>query len=214
MNQSRSSQWKSWVVGGLIGVLGLILVVGSFYFGIEFPAQLGIGFAYFGLIALIWRRASSGGSRFLLGLVAGPLLLIGLGFVAGYAIIQTDLLSSVQPTELEKMVGLKLPANMTGLHSSVDGFLDTSLHARFEMPKGEFQEFLRVNKLEFRGSELPFRDDALGRYWWKPESLVNPKNLIQTGPQTGSLEKRYALDLLAGDADGENMTVYLSVLGN
>jgi hypothetical protein len=73
---------------------------------------------------------------------------------------------------------------------------------------------LRVNKLEFRGSELPFRDDALGRYWWKPESLVNPKNLIQTGPQTGSLEKRYTLDLLAGDADGENMTVYLSVLGN
>jgi hypothetical protein len=214
MNQSRSSQWKSRIQGGLTGILGLILVVWSFYFGIEFPAQLGIGFAYFGLIALVWRRASSGGSRFLLGLVAGPLLLIGLGFVAGYAIIQTDLLSSVQPNELEKMVGLKLPANMTGLHSSVDGFLDTALHARFEMPKGEFQEFLRVNKLELRGSELPFGDDALGRYWWKPESLVNPKNLILTGPQMGTLEKRYTLDLLAGDAEGENMTVYLSVLGN
>jgi hypothetical protein len=38
--------------------------------------------------------------------------------------------------------------------------------------------------------------------------------LIQTGPQLGSLEKRYTLDLLAGDADGENTTVYLSVLGN
>jgi hypothetical protein len=214
MNPSSSSRWRPWVVGGLIGILGLILVVSTFYFGIKPPAQLGIGFVYIGLIVIVWHSSFSSNPRFLLGLIAGPLMLIGVGSAAGYAIIQTDLFSSVQPAELEKMVGLKLPANMTGLHSSVDGFLDTSLHARFELPKGEFQNFLRSNNLELRGSDLPFTDDALGRYWWKPESLVNPKNLIRTGPQVGTLEKRYTLDLLAGDAGGENMTVYLSVLGN
>jgi hypothetical protein len=214
VNQSRSSQSKPWIIGGLLGTFGLMLVIGVFYFGIGWPTQLGIGLAYVGLMAFVWTWTLSRNPRFFLGLIAGPLLLIGGGFIAGYAIIQTDFLSSVQPAELEKMVGLKLPANMTGFHSSVDGFLDTSLHARFEMPKGEFPDFLRVNKLELRGSELPFDDDVLGRYWWKPESMVNPKNLILTGPQIGTLEKRYTLDLLAGDAEGEKMTVYLQVLGN
>jgi hypothetical protein len=214
MNQSRSSQSKPWIIGGLLGIFGLILVMGVFYFGIGLPAQLGIGLAYVGLITFVWTRTRSSNPRFFLGLIAGPLLLIGGGFIAGYAIIQTDLLSSVQPAELEKMVGLKLPASMTGLHSSIDGFLDTSLHARFEMPKSALQEFLQANKLELRGSDLPFDDDALGRYWWKPESMVNPKNLILTGPQLGTFEKRYTLDLLAGDADGQQMTVYLRVFGN
>jgi hypothetical protein len=214
MNQSWSSQSKPWIIGGLLGILGLILVMGVLYFGIGLPAQLGIGLAYIGLIAFVWTRTRSSNPRFFLGLIAGPLLLIGGGFIAGYAIIQTDLLSSVQPTELEKMVGLKLPAGMTGLHSSVDGFLDTSIHARFEIPKREFQEFLRVNKLELQGTRLPFGDNALGRYWWKPEALVNPKNLVLTGPQTGTLEQKYVLDLLAGDAGAENVTVYLRIFGN
>jgi hypothetical protein len=210
----RSSQPKPWIVGGLTGILGLILVIGVFYFGIELPPQVFIGLAYIGLIAFVWTRNFSRNPRFFLGLIAGPLLIIGFGTIAGYAIIQTDFLSSVQPADLEKMVGLKLPASMTGLHSSIDGFLDTSLHARFEMPKSAFQKFLQANKLELRGSELPFGDDALGRYWWKPESLVNPKNLILTGPQMGTLEKRYTLDLLTGDAEGEKMTVYMRVFGN
>ena len=214
MNPARSSQSKPWIVGGLIGILGLILVIGMFYFGIGLAMQLGIGLAYTCLIAFVWTRTLSSNPRFFLGLIAGPLILIGVGFVAGYVIIQTDLLSSVQPAELEKMVGLKLPAGMTGLHSSADGFLDTSLHARFEMPKDEFQGFLRDNKLELDGTDLPFADDALGRNWWKPESLVNPRNMVLTGPQTGTLETRYTLDLLAGDADGEKLTVYLRVFGN
>lgn len=214
MNPARSSQSKPLIVGGLTGILGLVPIIVVYYFGLAMPTPLFLGIAYLSLAALIWTQAFSRDPRFLLGLIAGPIMFIGLGFIAGYGIIQTDLLSSVQPSELEKMVGLKLPANMIGLHSSVDGFLDTSVHARFEMPKGEFQEFLRVNKLELRGSDLPFGDDALGRYWWKPESLVNPKNLILTGPQLGTLETRYTLDLLAGDAGGEKMTVYLRVFGN
>jgi hypothetical protein len=203
-----------WIYGGLTGIFGLVPIIVVYYFGLAMPMPLILAVAYLGLIAFIWTRSFSRNPRFLLGLIAGPLLLIGVGFIAGYGIIQTDLLSSVPASELEKMVGLKLPAGKTGLHSSVDGFLDTSLHARFEMPTSEFQEFLRVNKLELRGSELPFDDDAIGRYWWKPESLVNPKNLILTGPQLGTLEKRYTLDLLAGDADAEKMTVYLRVFGN
>jgi hypothetical protein len=213
MNE-RSSQQMVWISGGLTGIFGLILVIGMFYFGIELPTQLGIGLAYIGLIAFVWTRSFSSNPHFFLGLIAGPLLTIGIGFIAGYGIIQTDLLSSVQPAELEKLVGLKLPVSMTGLHSSVDGFLDTSLHARFEMPKREFQEFLSVNKLELQGTRLPFGDDALARYWWKPEALVNPKNLVLTGPQTGNLEQKYVLDLLAGDAGAENVTVYLRVFGN
>jgi hypothetical protein len=215
MNPSGSSQSKPWVIGGLIGILGLILVIVVFYFGIDLPTQIGLGLAYLGLIAVVWTRAFSSNPRFFLGLIAGPILMIGVGFVAGYVIIQTDALSSVQPSELEKMVGLKLPSGMTGLHSSADGFLDTSLHARFEMPKREYPEFLRINQIELlKDQGLPFGDDALGRYWWKPESLINPKNLVKRGPQTGTLETRYTLDILAGDADGENMTVYLQVFGN
>jgi hypothetical protein len=214
MNPSRSSQSMPWIYGGLTGILGLVPLILVYYFGLAMPMPLILGVAYLGLVAFIWTRTFSRNPRFLLGLIAGPSLLIGVGFVAGYGIVQTDLLSSVQSKDLEKMVGLKLPAATTGLHSSVDGFLDTSLHARFEMPKNEFQDFLEVNKLELRGSELPFDDNAIVRYWWKPESLINPKNLILTGPQLGTLEKRYTLDLLAGDADGEKMTVYLSVLGN
>jgi hypothetical protein len=214
MIPTRSSQRGAWISGAAFGMLGLVPIIAVYYFGLAMPMPLILGVVYLGLIAFVWTRKVSRNPRFLLGLIAGPIMFIGLGFVAAYGIIQTDLLSSVPVSELEKMVGLKLPAGTTGLHSSVDGFLDTSLHARFEMPKNEFQEFLWVNKLELRGSELPFANDALGRYWWKPESLVNPKNLLLKGPQLGTLETRYTLDLLAGDADAENMTVYLSVLGN
>jgi hypothetical protein len=146
MNPARSSQSKPWIYGGLTGILGLVPIIVVYYFGLAMPMPLILGIAYLGLAAFIWTQAFSRNPRFLLGLIAGPIMFIGVGFVAVYGIIQTDLLSSVQPKELEKMVGLKLPANMTGLHSSVDGFLDTSLHARFEMPKGEFQELDLLHK--------------------------------------------------------------------
>jgi len=61
--------------------------------------------------------------------------------------VRTDCFKSSpapRPTraELEGFASVKLPAGTSGLRTSCQGFMDTYLEARFELPAGELRAFL------------------------------------------------------------------------
>lgn len=72
--------------------------------------------------------------------------------------IRTDCFSaSPEPrptrTEVEGFASVKLPAGASGLRTSCQGFMDTYLEARFELPAGELRAFLRRSGFRARSAQ-------------------------------------------------------------
>jgi hypothetical protein len=75
------------------------------------------------------------------------LALAGAVIYAGATMFDTRRPAPTAP-ELEKWIGVKVPAGATGYQSYVEGFQDWMLLARFELPSSELAPFLAANRLE------------------------------------------------------------------
>jgi hypothetical protein len=115
---------------------------------------------------------------------------------------------------IERRAHLRLPESVRNLQAhGVEGGIDDAIYLRFEVPTGELpklvtdagltqplsstQRFVR----NYTGSELA---------WWQPDSIepFQSGNLIRD-----DRSPRYALSLLASNADAPWQTIYVFVTG-
>lgn len=82
-------------------------------------------------------------------------VLVGMGILAVGAFVVLlggDFIASSErepnPAELEKWIGVKVPARATAYRSYAEGFQDWMILARFELPPSELAPFLEANRLE------------------------------------------------------------------
>jgi hypothetical protein len=145
-------------------------------------------------------------NRILLPLVVGSIVMLSLFFL----IWETKFDTRAEPAELEQRLGLELPASATNVNMVVGGYIDTQIHARFEMSKNDYPTFLKANKLEMNATIPAYTDSEGSARWWKPQSLRQAKILAPSNANRRTKTAFY-LNLLVGDVDGDGdvLTVYM-----
>jgi hypothetical protein len=146
-------------------------------------------------------------NRILILLVVGSIAVL---FFLISQILATKPATRVEPAELEQRIGLELPASAKDVNMSVGGFIDTQVHARFEMSKKDYFTFLNANKLEVNATVPAYTDSERSLRWWRPESLKHARILAPINV-TKRTTTAFYFNLLVGDSEGngDGLTVYL-----
>jgi hypothetical protein len=148
----------------------------------------------------------------LLGVVASWVIFFAL-FSDGFFNTRTE--ENLTAPQLEQWIGMDFSSSATNLHSYAEGFQDWQVFVRFEMPKSDVKEFLRINKLEPESNTITyFSNDDLKKDWWKPETNTPPqvfKPMVKDGTETQPTTKTgFYPSVQISDLKGGLVTVYIS----
>jgi hypothetical protein len=218
MTKARSSLWKTILPAVLLGlIITLVVMFGTTMIGIfvsPMPLLLGLLIAA-GVAA--WRFPQQ--RTRLLSMIAG-----GIAGLAVFAVVivlmlseglfSTTIQDDLKPAELEKWIGLDFPSSAINIRSHAEGFQDWQVFVRFEMPKADVKEFLRINKLEPELNTITsFSNDDVKKDWWKPETKVFKvfKPMVKDGAETQPTTKTgFYPSIQISELEGELVAVYIS----
>ena len=218
MTKARSSHWKTILPAILIGLMiTLVVMFGTTMIGIFVsPTSVLVGL-FIGVGLAAWRFPQQ--RTRLLSMIAG-----GIGglvvfatvivFVLSDGFFSTSAQDDLKPAELEQWIGLDFPSSASNMRSHAEGFQDWQVFVRFEMPKSDVKEFLRVNKLEPESKTITsFLNNDLKKDWWKPEQNTFQvfKPMVQDGAKTQPIIKTgFYPSIQISDLEGDRVTVYIS----
>ena len=218
MTKPSSSPWRTILTGLLFGLIVTLLAI----FG---PSMLGFpGSPYLILVALLVAAIAVAikipkRRTLTISMIVGGLIGVAASFVALIAFLSDGFFSTrseenLSAPQLEQWVGLDLPSSATNLHSYAEGFQDWQVFVRFEMPKSDLNEFLRVNKLEPESNTITyFSNDDVKKDWWKPElnksQVFKPmvKDEAETQPTT---KTGFYPTIQISELENGLVTVYIS----
>jgi hypothetical protein len=219
MIKQRSSAWKTILPGALIGlIVTLLAMYGSFVVGLSgfslmFLAALLVVAVVVAIVIPKHRMLSismiAGG---LIGFVASWLVLVA--FLSG-GLFSNTIQDDLKPAELEQWIGLDFPSSASNMRSHAEGFQDWQVFVRFEMPKSDLQEFLRLNKLEPESNpNTQLSNTDLERDWWKPDGstkplLFVPKVKLEGTPQP-STKTGFFPTIQVSDLEGGRVLVFVN----
>lgn len=213
MTKGRSSLWKTILPAMLLGlIITLFVTFGTTMIGISVlptPVLMGL---LIGAGLAAWRFPQQ--RTRLLSMIAGGIsgLLVFAAvilFVLSDGFFGTSTQDDLKPAQLEKWIGLDFPVSTSNMRSHAEGFQDWQVFVRFEMPRSDVKEFLRVNKLEPE-SNTSFLNDEVNLDWWKPETknpkVFKPMVKVGTQPQT---KTGFFPSIQISDFEGDQVTVYI-----
>jgi hypothetical protein len=218
MTKARSSFWKTILPAMLLGLITtLVVMFGTTMIGIFVSPTPLLGALFIAAGVAAWRFPQQ--RTRLLSMIAG-----GIAGLAVFAVVIVLLLSEglfsttiqddLKPAELEKWIGLDFPASARNVRSHAEGFQDWQVFVRFEMPKADVKEFLRINKLEPESNTITsFSNGEVKKDWWKPEtkSFQVFKPMVKDGAETQPTTKTgFYPSIQISDLEGDLVTVYIS----
>jgi hypothetical protein len=217
MTKSSSSPWRTILSGLLLGMsLSLILMLGTIILTVGVsPYWLMLA----ALIALIVAAMQLPRQRtFIIAVIGGGALGVVVSLAVIFVFITDIFKSSTQENmtaqQLEQWIGLDLPSSTTNLHSYAEGFQDWQVFVRFEIPKADVKEFLRINKLEPESNTITsFSNDDVKKDWWKPETKMFKvfKPMVKVGAETQpSTKTGFYPTIQISELEGDQVTVYIS----
>jgi hypothetical protein len=136
-------------------------------------------------------------------------------FVLQDGLFSTTVQDDLKPAALEQWIGLDFPASASNMRSHAEGFQDWQVFVRFEMPKSDLPEFLRLNKLEPELNPNTHLANAdLERDWWTPDGTTKPRLFVPTGKPGAetqpSTKTGFYPTIQISDLEGDLVTVYIS----
>ena len=217
----RPSAWKTILPGLLLGSLLTMLAL----FG---PAILGSMFSISSTPILLVMLIAAGVTAFRLPNLRTLMLSVIAGGIGGFVVFAaviffvlqdglfaTTVQDDLKPAELEKWIGLDFPSSASNMRSHAEGFQDWQVFVRFEMPKSDVKEFLRVNKLEPEPNPNTHLANAdLEQDWWTPDGTTKPFLFVPTGKpgaETQPITKTgFYPSIQISELEGDKMMVYIS----
>jgi hypothetical protein len=218
MIKERSSAWKTILLGLVLGVIITMLVmVGSFMAGLPsspFVILAALLLAAIAVAVMIPKRRMLSISMIAGGLIGVAALWLALLALFSDGLFSTSIQENLTAPQLEKWIGLDFPPSAINIRSHAEGFQDWQVFVRFEMPKSDVNEFLRINKLEPESNTITsFSNEDLKKDWWKPETKLFQvfKPMVKDGTETQPTTKTgFYPTIQISQLEGELVTVYIS----
>lgn len=171
----RRNPWP-WIIGGVVGaVVGptviFRLLTAAISSGVVRPA-LEIVIVVLALLAwaLVFTRSRPAAFGALIGAALSSAAMFALAFVFFDGLGRGTDYANLEPARLGANIGLEIPESAVNVNANQVTWMDSIVHARFEISRGELEGFLRANKLKLETtSPFGFQNSGLDRPWWKPE---------------------------------------------
>jgi hypothetical protein len=218
MTKARSSRWKTILAATMLGlIITLVMMFGTTMIGISVSPSPVLAGLFIATGVAAWRFPQQ--RTRLLSMIAGGItglviFTVVIFFVLSDGLFSTSTQDDLKPAELEQWIGLDFPSSASNMRSHAEGFQDWQVFVRFEMPKADVKNFLRVNKLEPESNAITsFSKDDVMKDWWKPEtkSFQIFKPMVKDGAETQPQTKTgFYPSVQISDLENGLVTVYIS----
>ncbi len=171
----RRNPWP-WIIGGLVGaVVGPVVIFRMLTVAVSSGAvrpALEIAVAVLAVVAwvLVFQRSRAAAFGALIGAALSCAAIAVLAFLFFDGLGRGTDYANLEPAKLGTNIGLEIPASATNVYANQVSWIDTFVHARFELKRDELEPFLRANNLKLEPeSAFNFQNSSLDRAWWKPD---------------------------------------------
>lgn len=171
----KRNPWP-WIIGGLVGVVVgptvLFRTFAAFIPSTLARSALEIAVVVLAVVAwvLVFQRSRAAAFGALIGATLSSAALVVLAFLFFDGLGRGTDYTNLEPAKLSANIGLEIPVSAANVYANQVSWMDSFVHARFELKRDQLEPFLRANhmKLEPDGA-FAFQNSSLDREWWKPE---------------------------------------------